>query len=197
MYYTFGNSAAFEEKDSHRSQDFFALSSSRPTCWINASKDCLMSIWKISNLCFNSWSSKQSNWQCYHTTIRNLPPVGTEWLHKLAWQVFGECGGVYMRKLTLARVSYWDDLLISYHVYIWLGHFISCYLKVHFTWIKYTCDSKSQTLRMRYLLQSVVVSRLNDTVVRFHTGVNLSPQYNKQGELTLGFLVNRLKMRIM
>ena len=74
-YYTLGNSAAFEEKDSHSSQDFFALSSSRPTCWINASKDCFMSIWKVSNLCFNSWSSKQSNWQCYQNTIRNLPSV--------------------------------------------------------------------------------------------------------------------------
>ena len=28
------------------------------------------------------------------------------------------------------------------------------YLKVHFMLIKYTCDSKSQTLRMRYLFQS-------------------------------------------
>ena len=36
----------------------------------------------------------------------------------------------------------------------WLGHFISCYLKVHFMLIKYTCDSKSQTLRMRYPFQS-------------------------------------------
>ena len=32
--------------------------------------------------------------------------------------------------------------------------FISCYLKVHFMVIKYTCDSKSQTLRMRYPFQS-------------------------------------------
>ena len=36
----------------------------------------------------------------------------------------------------------------------WLGHFISCYLKVHFMLIKYTCGSKSQTLRMRYPFQS-------------------------------------------
>ena len=36
----------------------------------------------------------------------------------------------------------------------WLGHFISRYLKVHFMLIKYTCDSKSQTLRMRYPFQS-------------------------------------------
>ena len=37
---------------------------------------------------------------------------------------------------------------------LWLGHFISRYLKVHFMLIKYTCDSKSQTLRMRYPFQS-------------------------------------------
>ena len=36
----------------------------------------------------------------------------------------------------------------------WLGHFISRYLSVHFMSIKYTCDSKSQTLRMRYPFQS-------------------------------------------
>ena len=37
---------------------------------------------------------------------------------------------------------------------LWLGHFISRHLKVHFMLIKYTCDSKSQTLRMRYPFQS-------------------------------------------
>ena len=36
----------------------------------------------------------------------------------------------------------------------WLGHFISRCLKLHFMTIKYTCDSKSQTLRMRYPFQS-------------------------------------------
>ena len=35
-----------------------------------------------------------------------------------------------------------------------LGHFISCYLKVHLLSIKYMCDLKSQTLRMRYPFQS-------------------------------------------
>ena len=39
-------------------------------------------------------------------------------------------------------------------VFTWLGHFISRYLKVHFMLIKYMCDSKSQTLRMRYPFQS-------------------------------------------
>ena len=55
-----------------------------------------------------------------------------------------------MRKLAPARVSYRDDFLISNRVYMMTG-FISRYLKVHFMLIKYTCDSKSETLRMRYL----------------------------------------------
>ena len=36
----------------------------------------------------------------------------------------------------------------------WLGHFISRYLKVHFMSTKYTYNSKSQTLHMRYPFQS-------------------------------------------
>ena len=32
-------------------------------------------------------------------------------------------GGVYKRKLALARVSNWDDFLISYHVYMMTGSF--------------------------------------------------------------------------
>ena len=59
-----------------------------------------------------------------------------------------------MRKLAPARVSYRDDFLISYCIYMMTGHFISRYLKVHFMLIKYTCDPKSQTLRMRYPFQS-------------------------------------------
>ena len=43
--------------------------------------------------------------------------------------------------------------LISKRVYMMTG-FISRYLKVHFMLIKYTRDSKSQTLRMRYPFQS-------------------------------------------
>ena len=71
-----------------------------------------------------------------------------------------------MRKLAPARVSYRDDFLISYQVYI------------------STRDSKSQTLRMRYPFQSigrpiftpkrVVVSRLHDTAARFRTSLQCS-----------------------
>ena len=62
--------------------------------------------------------------------------------------------------------------------------------------IKYTCGSKSQTVRMCYPIpvywqtnftpKLVVVSRLHDTVARFRTGVKFSPRYENQGELTPG-----------
>ena len=47
-------------------------------------------------------------------------------------------------------MTFWFRIAFTW----WLGHFISCYLTVHFMLIKYTCGSKSQTLRMRYLFQS-------------------------------------------
>ena len=81
---------------------------------------------------------------------------------------------------------------------LWLSHFISRCLKVHFMLIKYKCDSKSQTLRMRYPFQStgltdfmpklVLVSHLHDTAVRFRTSVKFSPWYKNRGELTPGWL---------
>ena len=61
-----------------------------------------------------------------------------------------------------------------------------------------TCDSKSQTLRMRYPFQCfrpkrVVVSRLHDTAARFRTGVKFSPRYKNRGELTPGCHVNKCR----
>ena len=56
-----------------------------------------------------------------------------------------------MRKLALAQVSYQDDFLILYPIYMITG---SVHLRVHFMSIKYTCESKLQTLRMRYPFQS-------------------------------------------
>ena len=49
--------------------------------------------------------------------------------------------GVYMRKLAPARVSYRDDFLISYHVYMMTVSFHFSLLKVHFRLIKYMCGS--------------------------------------------------------
>ena len=48
------------------------------------------------------------------------------------------------------RMTFWFRITFTW----WLGHFASRYLKVHFMLLKYTCDSKSQTLRTRYPFQS-------------------------------------------
>ena len=47
-------------------------------------------------------------------------------------------------------MTFWSRFTFTW----WLGHFISRYVKVHFMLIKYMCDSKSDTLRMRYPFQS-------------------------------------------
>ena len=48
-------------------------------------------------------------------------------------------GGVNTRKLAPARVSYPDDFFLFRIAFtLWLGHFISRYLKVHFMLINYT-----------------------------------------------------------
>ena len=48
------------------------------------------------------------------------------------------------------EMTFWFCVVFTW----WLIHFISSYLTVHFMLIKYTFDSKSQTLRMRYQFQS-------------------------------------------
>jgi len=57
-----------------------------------------------------------------------------------------------MRKLAPARVSYRDEFLISYRIYIMVISYLVIWRYTML--IKYTCDSKSQTLRMRYPFQS-------------------------------------------
>ena len=47
-------------------------------------------------------------------------------------------------------MTFWFRIAFTW----WLSHFISRYLKVHFMLIKYTRDSKSQTLRMSFPFQS-------------------------------------------
>ena len=94
-------------------------------------------------------------------------------------------GGVYKRKLAQSQtgMTFWFRITFTW----WLGHFISRYLKVHFMLIKCTCDSKSQTLRMRYPFPStgrpisyrVYMIPLRDFVTEWNsrpgtrTGVNL------------------------
>ena len=101
-----------------------------------------------------------------------------------------------MRKLASARVSYRDDFLISYRVYIMTGSFhISLFqgtLHVDKIHVRFNIAN----MRMRYPFpftsrmqndftpKLVVVSRLHDTVARFRTGVKFSPRYNNRGELT-------------
>ena len=84
------------------------------------------------------------------------------------------------------RMTFWSRFTFTW----WLGHFICRYVKVHFMLIKYICDSKSQTLLMRYPFQStgrcVVVLHLHDIFARFRTGVTFSPRYNNWSELTPG-----------
>ena len=47
-------------------------------------------------------------------------------------------------------MTFWFRIVFT----LWLGHFISRYVKVHFMLIKYMRDSKLQTLRMRFPFQS-------------------------------------------
>ena len=67
------------------------------------------------------------------------------------WQWLGELRGcLHEKALTGARMT-----VILYRVYMMMGHFINLsYLKIHFMLIKYMCDSKLQSFRMRYPFQS-------------------------------------------
>ena len=96
--------------------------------------------------------------------------------------------GVYMRKLALARISYRDDCLISYRVYMMTGSFhISLFEgtrhvdKIH-VWFKIA--------NIPHVLPVPVYQQTDFTPkrVRFRTGVNFSPRYNNQSELAPGWL---------
>ena len=62
--------------------------------------------------------------------------------------------------------------------------------------IKYMWDSKIANVthalpipvyrETDFTPKRAVISRLHDTIVRFHTGVKFLPWYNNRGELTLG-----------
>ena len=101
-----------------------------------------------------------------------------------------------MRKLSPARVSHWDDLLISYRVYMMTGsfHILSFkgtfhVAKIH-VWFKMA--NITHTLPVPVYRQTdftpkrLVVSRLHDTIARFRTGVKFSPRYENRGELKTG-----------
>ena len=102
-----------------------------------------------------------------------------------------------MRKLAPARVSHWNDFLISYsRVYIMTG---SCHIllfngtfnvdKIH-VWFKIANITHALSVpvyrQTNFTPKWVVVSRLDDTVARFRTGVKFSPRCENRGELTPG-----------
>ena len=101
-----------------------------------------------------------------------------------------------MRKLGPARVSYQDDFLISYCVYMMTGSFhISLFegtLHVDKTHVCFKIANNTHALpvpvyqQTDFIPKRVVVSRLHDTVARFHTGVRFLPRYKNRGELTQG-----------
>ena len=103
---------------------------------------------------------------------------------------------VYMRKLAPARVSHWDDFLISYRVYMMTGSFHILLFngtfhvdKIH-VWFKIANITHALPVpvyrQTDFTPKWVVVSRLHDTVARFRTGVKFSPRCENRGELTPG-----------
>ena len=105
-------------------------------------------------------------------------------------------GGVYMRKLAPARVSHWDDVLISHRVYMMTGSFHILIFndtfhvdKIH-VWFKSANITHALPVpvyrQTDFTPKLLVVSRLHDTVARFRTGVEFSPRYENRGELTPG-----------
>ena len=105
--------------------------------------------------------------------------------------------GVYMRILAPARVSYrpgwhfWFRIALTW----WLGHFISRYSKVHFILVKYTCDSKSQTLRTYYPFQSTgrPISHWNVWSFRLYMILlwDFVPEWNSRPGTTTGVNLRR------
>ena len=101
-----------------------------------------------------------------------------------------------MRKLPPARVSYWDDFLISYCFYMMTGSLHISFFKGTFhvdkihVWFKIANITHALPIpvyrQTDFTPKRVVVSRLHDTVARFRTRVKFSLQYENQGELTLG-----------
>jgi len=101
-----------------------------------------------------------------------------------------------MRKLAPARVSHWDDFLLSYHVFMMTGSFHILSLNGTFHVDKIHVCFKSANIthalpvpvyrQTDFTTKWVVVSRLHDTVEIFRTGVKFSPRCENRGELTPG-----------
>ena len=95
-------------------------------------------------------------------------------------------GGVHMRKLAPARVSHWDDFLISYRVYMMTGSFHILLFKGTFhvdkihVWFKIANITHALPVpvyqQTDFTPKWVVVLRLHDTIARFRTGVKFWPR---------------------
>ena len=116
------------------------------------------------------------------------------------WHARCDCclGGVYMRKLAPPRVSYQDDFLISYRVYIMTGSFhISLFEgtlhvdKIH-VWFKIANITHALLVpvyrQTDFPPERVDVSRLHDTVAKSRTRVKFSLRCDNRGELAPGRL---------
>ena len=99
-------------------------------------------------------------------------------------------------RTTPARVSHWDDFLISYRVYMMTGSFhillFNCTFHVDKIHVWFQIANITHALLVPVYQQTdftpkwVVVSRLHDTVARLRTGVKFSPRCENRGELTPG-----------
>ena len=103
-----------------------------------------------------------------------------------------------MRKLAPARVSHWEDFLISCRVYMMTGSFHILLFKGTFHVDEIHVCFKIANITHALLVpvyrqtdftpKRVVVSRLHDTIARLRSGVKFSPWYENRGELTPGRL---------
>ena len=101
-----------------------------------------------------------------------------------------------MRKLAPARVSHWDDFLISYRVYMMTGSFhillFNGTFHVDKINVRFKIANITHALPVPVYRQTdftpkwVVVLRLHDTVARFRPGVKFSPRCENRDELTPG-----------
>ena len=101
-----------------------------------------------------------------------------------------------MRKLTPVRVSYRDDFLILYCVYMMTGSFhillFEGTLHVDKIHVRFKIANITQALPIPVYRQTdftqkqVVILRVHDTAARFRTAVKFSPRYKNRGEFTPG-----------
>ena len=99
-----------------------------------------------------------------------------------------------MRKLAPARVSHWDDFLISYRVYMMTGSFHILLFNGTFhvdkirVWFKFANITHALSVpvyrQTDFTPKRVVVLRLHDTAAKSRTGVKFSPRCENRGELT-------------